>query len=410
MTAAEKILQKALVTSGLDSSQWNRVQAGLRDRAFFSSQVGLIRVLHALRDQSAAATEGVKSDSEIRRDIREYLPKAGYNPGEDRGTIKDLFTKARLDVIIDTNRRQARGFAQHIEATTNGALRAFPAYELVRVYERKQKRDWISRWTAAGGRLYSGNQMIALKTDPIWSRINKAFGTPYPPFDWGSGMGVQDVSRGDCLALGVIEEDTPDQTPPTADFNGSLEASFDAGHWSGDLAKFLHEKFGDQINYVQDQQTGNVSVKWQRSILHDMFERPSDYNGGKGWALGKASEKLLEECDKVDPDLRKLVEGRGFSLNDSIVKHTIADGHWLVDNHKDNMPVTHGDVDLVPTMWRDPDYIERGKDNDSLVLCIECFDGGILKMPIHVNGNTPFGTGIYKQKGKSAEARPASIP
>ena len=37
-------------------------------------------------------------------------------------------------------------------------------------------------------------------------------------------------------------------------------------------------------------------------------------------------------------------------------------------------------------------------------------DGGVLKMPVHVNGNTPFGTGIYKQKEKTAEARPASIP
>ena len=36
---SEKILQKTLVTSGLNSAQWNQVQAGLRDRAFFSSRV-----------------------------------------------------------------------------------------------------------------------------------------------------------------------------------------------------------------------------------------------------------------------------------------------------------------------------------------------------------------------------------
>lgn len=247
MTAAEKIIDKIPVPAELDSAQWNRVKAQIRDRAFISSQIASARILHELRTQVAAATEGEKSDSEIRRDLREFLQKIGYNPGDARGTIKDLLTKARLDVIIDTNRRQARGFAQHLEATTNGALRAFPAYELVRVYERKQKRNWIQRWTSAGGKVYPGNRMIALKTDPIWSRIS-AFGTPYPPFDWGSGMGVEDVGRGECLDLGVIEPETPPQTVPQPNFNEGLQYAVPFGEGSPEL-KHLFDVFGDNIEF-----------------------------------------------------------------------------------------------------------------------------------------------------------------
>ena len=247
MTAAEKIIEKIPVPAELDSAQWNRVKAQIRDRAFISSQVASARILHELRSQVAAATEGAKSDSEIRRDLRETLSRLGYDPGGNRGTIKDLLTKARLDVIIDTNRRQARGFAQHLEATTNGALRAFPAYEFVRVYERKQPRNWLARWTAAGGTVYPGNRMIALKTDPIWTRIS-AFGSPYPPFDWGSGMGVQDVGRGECLDLGVIEPDTPPQERPEPDFNEGLSFSVPFGEGSPEL-KHLFDVFGDKIAF-----------------------------------------------------------------------------------------------------------------------------------------------------------------
>ena len=147
MTASERILQKALAGSGLSSDEWSRVQAGLRDRAFFSARIEEARILHALRGQVAAIADGRLSASEMRRDTRGLLGRVGYDPGDGRGTIRDLLTKSRLDVIVDVNKRQARGWAQHLEATSQGALRAFPAYELVRVQPRRAPRDWTPRWT-----------------------------------------------------------------------------------------------------------------------------------------------------------------------------------------------------------------------------------------------------------------------
>ena len=195
MTAADKILQKALVGSDLDTKGWSQIQAGLRDRAFFSSQVTQAKILYAMRQNVAELVKGGKSGSEVRRDLREYLASIGYDAGDNRGTIKDLMTKARLDVMMKTNADQARGYASHLLATSAGAILAFPAYKFVRVKERKMPRAWDERWKAAAQKVgWEGvarnGEMIALKTSPIWTALSR-FGNPFPPFDFNSGMGLE---------------------------------------------------------------------------------------------------------------------------------------------------------------------------------------------------------------------------
>ena len=53
MTAADKILQKALVGSGMDSRQWSAVQAGLRDRAYTWTAAGFLVLAAELRAADA---------------------------------------------------------------------------------------------------------------------------------------------------------------------------------------------------------------------------------------------------------------------------------------------------------------------------------------------------------------------
>ena len=83
MSPADKILQQALVGSGLDTAGWSKVQAGLRDRAFFSSQVTEAKILHAMRQNVADLVGSGKSASEVRRDLRAYLGSIGYDPDKD---------------------------------------------------------------------------------------------------------------------------------------------------------------------------------------------------------------------------------------------------------------------------------------------------------------------------------------
>ena len=415
MTASELILQKALVGSDLDSSQWNQIQAGLRNRAFFSSRVARVNILDALHRRVAEYARGETDLSKIRMMIRDDLRRANYTPEPGPATtIHDLFSQARLDTIVKTNVAQARGYMQYAEGMSPGAFAAFPAQEFTRVAHRKNARqDWPRRWAKAGGKTYGG-KMIALKDDPVWVNLS-VFGNPFPPFDWGSGMGVLDVDRKTAIQLGLVsDEELRGKTAemrkkPLPDFNANLQAKFDVGHWSGERAQFFRDSFGDQLKYEQDQKTGNVTVQWQRCLLRDMFENytpPTPNESGKGWALGKATARLLAECDKVSPKYRSLFEGRGLSLNKSIAKHTIDEGHWLVDKTPGNMPVKPEDLDLVPSLWRAPDYIEAGGLKDSIVLCLETFDGGILKMPVKVKRQVPTPTGLFKQKIPGEHSQP----
>ncbi|MBR3072148.1 hypothetical protein [Fibrobacter sp.] len=206
MTESEIILQKALVGSSLDSSQWNQIQAGLRNRAFFSSRVAEVNILAAMRDKAAEYARGETDLSKIRMGFRDELRRMHYAPEAGKeGTIHDLFSQARIDVIVKTNVAQARGYMQYAEGMGPGAFAAFPAQEFTRVAERsKPRKDWPQRWKAAGGRTFGG-RMIALKDDPVWTNLS-VFGNPYPPFDWGSGMGVMDVDADTAIELGLIDK------------------------------------------------------------------------------------------------------------------------------------------------------------------------------------------------------------
>jgi hypothetical protein len=64
-------------------------------------------------------------------------------------------------------------------------LNAWPAQEFYRAFPRAIHRDWLRRWTEAGGQICNG-KMIALKDDPIWHTLSD-FGFPFPPFAPGSG-------------------------------------------------------------------------------------------------------------------------------------------------------------------------------------------------------------------------------
>jgi hypothetical protein len=88
---------------------------------------------------------------------------------------------------------------------------------------RVPRGDWKQRWAEAGGRLYGG-RMIALKTDPVWVNLNR-FGVPYPPYDYGSGMGVMDIDRDAAVKLGLIGE-TEKLTPEPVPFPETAEFSF----------------------------------------------------------------------------------------------------------------------------------------------------------------------------------------
>ena len=319
MTAAEKILKKALIGSSLNSREWNLVQAGLRDRAFISSQVESMRILHAARRMVADRAGGQLSASEIRRDLRKVISSTGYRPPEGKeGTLQDLYSKRRLDTIIKTNVEQARGYVRHLDGMKPGAFAAFPGQELIRVRERKEKRDWATRWKNAGGRFYNG-RMIALRDDPIWERIS-VFGNPFPPFDWGSGMGVRAVSRRDSIALGVVtDNEVRDKVQELkaekpVSMNENLAVSVTPEEESE-----LRQAFGDQIAIE------NGEARWRDGLVSGLKPDETVRLPGGIELRGAALEGVPEEVMSLIPALLR-TEGKTLEAFSGALLSAVMDG------------------------------------------------------------------------------------
>ena len=396
MSPADKILQKALIASGnlkpgdkeklVDTAGWSKVQAGLRDRAFFSSQVTEAKILHAMRQNVAELVSGGKSPSEVRRDLRAYLDSIGYDAGENRGTIKDLMTKARLDVMMKTNADQAKGYASHLRATTTGAILAFPAYELVRVERRKLPRDWSARWAAAAQKVgWEGvarnGAMIALKTSPIWAALSR-FGNPFPPFDFNSGMGVKDVKKSVCREIGLLGPNEQPKIPEAPDFNGNLSerVPFDKG--SREYAE-LKRKFGDQIQFNEEKR----EVQWRSDLFADMFDPGKKFT----IKLGEPTKALLDKLPSTVPV--DSIAGKHLTINERWLDKKRKDGetdhriHFeLMPEHPEDIPLKKGDVDMLPSLWRNPDRVFE--DHGSIVMEVDAVDGGMFRAIVKP-GNSP---------------------
>ena len=394
MTEAELILRKALVGSNLDSRQWNRVQAAIRNRAFFSSQVARLDILAALRDRAAEYAERGVDASEFRKLLRRDLEALRYapKPGEEN-TIKDLFSKARLDAILETNAAQARGWIEHVDGMSAGAFAAFPAQEFVRVEQREKPRDdWPQRWRAAGGRFFDG-RMVAMKDDPVWQNLGDAgpFGNPYPPFDWGSGMGVMDVSREEAVELGLVDADElrgkveKIRQAPVPDFNEGLQATVPFNGENDPGWKSMKAAFGDQIVYKDG------VVKWKGELLRDIAR-------GEGTVrLGKSSAQLLSHFSGTD---REHLENTSLTFTGDWVRQHAGKHVGANETNPQNEPLTPGDFELLPSIWRTPDGVEKGKYAGASILTLDTFDGCVLKLVIdHRSGAMPLSFWKMKNPG-----------
>jgi hypothetical protein len=192
----------------------------LRSRAMFSAGVMEAEKLQDMDDLIGQLLEG-KID---RATAREALKRRFGTLGDevDESDLTDLASDARLNLILDTNVAQAQGYGSWAQGQDEAILDQWPAQELIRVQQSRVPRDWAQRWADAGGQFFAG-RMIALKNDPIWSEISR-FDTPYPPFDFNSGMDVRDIDRDEAQRLGIIDRDT--RIPPaTRGFAEDLAAT-----------------------------------------------------------------------------------------------------------------------------------------------------------------------------------------
>jgi hypothetical protein len=361
-----------------------------------------MKILHAAREMVAGRAAGKLSASEIRRDLRKVIASTGYDPGDARGTIKDLYTKARLDTIIKTNVAQARGFVQRACGMTPGAFGAFPAQELYRLMERKQKRDWAARWNKAYKKVNGEGALqspcIALKTSPIWTALS-AFGNPYPPFDWGSGMDVRDVSADRAIELGLISRDElkgqvrqmeERRDSGAADFNKGFEVDDPHGNLYGELKK----RFGDQIRRVDGK------IVWREEVFKEAFEK-DNFTIRLGQATGRLPKEIPDFNGWKNSPLTITQDWLNNIRPDDGTDHR---SHFAGYGN-DSTPLELRDISILPSLWRRPDRAwldtrkgRTGRNNiPRLILELDAIDGSIFRAVVDIGTSSPYLKTFFKK-------------
>lgn len=394
MTPEETLLLRNLAASGLPSAEWARIPAALRDRAFFSSRVESVRFLDACRTRIAEllaaaknADGAVTSRAQAVSDIMRTARRSGIATG--RGGLLDPGSAARAALIVDTNAAMAAGYARAEIANAYGARLAFPAQELVRVEPRRFPRNWPAIWQAHGGTLHRG-RMVALKDDPVWLRISR-FGHPYPPFDFNSGMGVEDVSRDEAVDLGVIPDDyRPPEESPLAAFNDGLQAEVafrNDGAWQA-----LRRAFGDLIR----QKDGKIA--WRNDLIREAFTSNKPFT----IRLGEASGALLDKLPESIP--AQALAGKQLTVTQTWLDNKRKDGtdhrahFYPLESDPRNIPLTVEDLERIPSIWREPDAVRTGTSSRIRILLEQtALDGGVYKMVVDIK-NSPYLVTLFKNK------------
>lgn len=266
--AVEWARQRGVLPTTLSTRDLESLPAEIRRLAFFSSKVAEAGLLQDMQDNLAELVRGVSDgpgqgldQATVRLRLKQLLERSGYRPETGtQGSIQDLRTDARLNLIIETQARMAQGYGQWTRTNSDGARLAFPAQELVRLFQRRVPRGfevrkgqiverdpqyWQNRWKAAGGEIYEG-RMIALKDSPVWAEISR-FGTPWPPFDFNSGMGVKNVGRREAVRLGLIEPSSR-VSDPREQYGVDSGLSASAGNFDAALLQRLQDALQDGLN------------------------------------------------------------------------------------------------------------------------------------------------------------------
>ena len=265
------------------------------------------------------------------------------------------------------------------------------AQELVRVEARDEERDWAGIWHAHGGAFYDG-RMVALKGDPVWVAISR-FGLPYPPFDYNSGMGVEDVAHDEAVALGLIAEDyLPPETSPLEDFNKGLEAdmTFNGPDDPGWL--YLKDVFGDQVKHE------GGKIKWQGDIIFDAFRRRLARDPVKGFVeLGRPTADALGKFGAI-PGAADFVRDKQLALKYDDIAHIIKRHVGANESHPDSIPLTEGDIRLIPHIWRNPDAVNVDAKTGAFLIDKKMADGNVIQLVLVKTKNGVEFKTAYKVK------------
>lgn len=248
--ALRRLFVRRTMPTSMSTAQIQRLDGDIQRGSLFSARTTLRGYLERVREtittildpkpgsrvreDGTPITEGMNM-ADARLALKRELQSLGYQPDPDkRGTIEDLSSDRRIELVVRTNTEISQSYGQWVQGQDPAVLDAFPAQELYRAGTPKVARDWKRRWRLAA--LASGDtdafrilgesgKLIARKDSPIWQALGDGLGlaadeatdalhNPYPPFAFNSSMDVRDVDRTTAVDLGLVrmEEQLQPQT------------------------------------------------------------------------------------------------------------------------------------------------------------------------------------------------------
>lgn len=267
--AAENILGKTPITSPLTSAELAQLPQGLRNSAQFSARVENLRLMQRVQDRIEHVIGQLRNErgvfvneAQFVADLQKIARDEGLDPRNSvatagqAGGIQDITSVKRLKLIYRVQVQMANEYARWVKANDPAVLQSWPALEFIRVQARNVPRlDWPQRFEAAGGKLIDG-RIVALISDPAWRKMS-VFGNPYPPFDFGSGMGLRALSRREAEALGLLKP--------------------------GDVVKSSFEEFNAHLQAS----VADLNETWQNGLKDIFGDQIKIENGVASWASGK---------------------------------------------------------------------------------------------------------------------------
>jgi hypothetical protein len=216
--------ERGLLPTAMGSAEIREMTLRLKERVFFSARTANLQYLQELKKlvDRAVKGEGINNDlAQLRVEARRLLAKLGYDPAQGfpgdealgippaaAGSLRDLSSEKRLNLILDTQVQLARGLGMKLRGINRSDR--YPAWELIRVakFSSAQQREWLKRWEIAADNVnwegvsraaFDRGEMLAHKSSPIWLALGSsalfpdALNTDHAPFAFSSGMGWREV-------------------------------------------------------------------------------------------------------------------------------------------------------------------------------------------------------------------------
>lgn len=259
-TALDRAMARGVLPSSLGSAAQRRAFSRSLKRAMvFSAKVTNADYLTGIFEEiNNILTGGYENDIPAARlRLKQLLRREGYTPekgfpGDEElgiepaepGSLQDLSSDARLNLIIETQTGLMRGLVQREQDHDPIAMKMFPWWELVRVEHRRVPRGspdsgslgWPARWAKARGPapvvVEGKTRLIAAKDHPVWfnlgdsSLFEDALDVDFPPFAFRSGWGVRNIHwrEGRAFDLELPEYAKPDYrgTPKREDLPANV--------------------------------------------------------------------------------------------------------------------------------------------------------------------------------------------